>query len=455
MPNSDLPTTPKVGLLTCICLTVAVTVGNGIYTGLGFQLLTISHGFTILMLWAIGGLCALCGALSYAELASRLPHSGGEYYYLSKIYHPALGTMAGVITLLAGFVAPIALASMAFGKYLQACFPACNPLLASLLLVTVVTIAHLFNLTFSAVFQDVITVFKLALIAIILYLGFRYFTITPTILLPSSASIKELLQPNAGAALLFCFYAYSGWNATIYIADDVAGSRRTVGLSLVIGTLLVVCIYLLINTFFLLAAPMDELRGRLDIVTIAMTHLIGQTGSCLMSVLIAGSLVAGVSGMIWVCPRMTQVMGKNLPALSWLSRVSSTNVPLHAILLQYVLIIIVLVTSSFQVLLVSTQVAILLCSLLGVLGIVVLRYRESKIKKTQPEQIITDQGIQCDNRQGFSCPLYPLPPLVFAVISIVALAYTIKTCPHDAAIGLAIIILGLALHPLFSFKEKI
>ena len=238
-PLSTSHARPKIGLVTCIFLTVAITIGNGIYTSLGLQLLTISHGFTILALWGLGGLCALCGALSYAELAARLPHSGGEYYYLSKIYHPALGTMAGVITLFAGFVAPISLACMAFGKYLHACFPSCSPLAASIILITLVTIAHLFNLSFSAAFQDIITIFKFGLIALFLYLGFRYASISPRVLLPSSATWHELLQPNSGVALLFCFYAYSGWNSTAYIADDVATSQRTVGWSLVIGTLLV------------------------------------------------------------------------------------------------------------------------------------------------------------------------------------------------------------------------
>jgi len=141
-------------------LTAAITIVNGIYTSLGLQRLAISHGFTILALSGIGGLCALCGALSYAELASCLPHSGGEYYYLSNIYHPSLGTMAGVIALYAGFVAPIALACMACGKYLHSCFPSCNSLVASLALITFVTMAHLFNLSFSAFFQDLITGLK-------------------------------------------------------------------------------------------------------------------------------------------------------------------------------------------------------------------------------------------------------------------------------------------------------
>jgi APA family basic amino acid/polyamine antiporter len=492
-----MSSTRKIGLVTAIFLTVAITIGNGIYTSLGLQLLTISHGFTILVLWCVGGLCAICGALSYAELASRLPHSGGEYYYLSKIYHPALGTMAGIITFFAGFVAPISLACMAFGKYLQSALPGCSPLVASITLITFVTIAHLFNLSFSAVFQDVITGFKFLLIGFFLYLGFRYASMPSSVILPSSATWHELLQPNSGVTLLFCFYAYSGWNSTTYIADDITTSQRTVGFSLVIGTLLVTMIYLLLNVVFLLSAPIEELRGTIDVATVVTTHLIGTTGGKIMALLIAGGLVAGISGMTWIGPRITQVMGQNLPTLSWLSHTSSTDIPWHAILLQYGFIIVVLLTSSFKMLLVATQVPILICSLLGVLGIIILRHRENQKKPlvklthagevqgaseavasqqfelpvevedinfgddiaSTPNFISWEAAVELGKQSNvpsklFPCPFYPLPPLLFAAISIAALFYTITTNLQDALWGFALIFLGLALHPIFKMKFR-
>ncbi|MBM3856373.1 MAG: APC family permease [Verrucomicrobia bacterium] len=455
-PLSTSHARPKIGLVTCVFLTAAITIGNGIYTSLGLQLLTISHAFTILALWGIGGLCALCGALSYAELASRLPHSGGEYYYLSKIYHPALGTMAGVITLFAGFVAPISLACMAFGQYLHSCFPSCSSLLASIALITLVTIAHLFNLSFSAFFQDLITGFKFLLIALFLYLGFRYASLSPHILLPTTSTWHELFQPSSGVALLFCFYAYSGWNSITYIADDVAASQRTIGWSLVIGTLVVTLTYLLLNIVFLLAAPLEELRGVIDVATVASTHLVGTTGGKMMALLIAGGLVAGVSGMTWIGPRMTQVMGQNLPALFWLSRTSSNNIPWRATLLQYGLVIIVLLTSSFKMLLVATQIPVLVCSLLGVLGIIVLRQRSKREKGSAPAHLQTQSQLtgQTPFLPLFPCPWYPLPPLLFAAISLAALLYTIISDFQESLWGIFLIVLGLALHPVFKTKFR-
>ena len=441
MSSSSSPHIRKVGLLTCVFLVAATMVGNGIYTSLGMQLANISSGFTILALWTLGGLCALCGALSYAELSSQMPHSGGEYYYFTKIYHPAIGTMAGIITQMAGCMGPIALASMAFGKYFQALFPAINPMVSSIILVTFVTGMHLIDLGVSAVFQDVTTGLKFLLMGIIVYVGFRYATIPFHTLLPSSVAIKELFQPTSGVTLLFCYYAYSGWNAATYIADDVNSSQRIVGKSLIIGSLLVMGVYLLMNTVFLLAAPMNELRGVLDVGRVVATHLLGQEGGRIMSLFIAIGLIASISAMTWTGPRIMQMMGKNLFALRWFSKATSRNMPLRAILFQYGVVMILLSTASFKIVLVSTQFALISCELLGVLSVIVLR---------RQHRVIQDPSLP--KVPGFRCPLYPLPQLFFAVVSIMALIYTMITNSFEALLGGGLIVIGLLLYPLLQGK---
>ena len=115
-----------------MCIVVADMIGTGIFTSLGFQVGGLPSGFAIMMLWAVGGLCALCGALSYAELGAALPRSGGEYHFLSTIYHPAVGFLAGWISATVGFAAPVALAAMAFGQYFAGVVPGAHPLVLSL-----------------------------------------------------------------------------------------------------------------------------------------------------------------------------------------------------------------------------------------------------------------------------------------------------------------------------------
>ncbi|KAB2643953.1 MAG: amino acid permease [Verrucomicrobia bacterium] len=433
----------KIGLLTSVFLVASVMIGNGIYTSLGIQLMSIPSGFGILVLWTLAGIVALCGALSYAEIASYLPHSGGDYYYLAHIYHPAIGTMAGIITLLAGFVAPIALASMAFGKYFQDFFPGVPPMLSSMLLVTIITIAHLLHWNVSVLFQNTLTILKFVLIAGIIVFGFYYTSLSPKILLPSKRAFQELLEPTSGVVLLFCFYAYSGWNSSVYIADDIISSRKTVGWSLVIGTLLVILLYLLLNTIFLLAAPISALQGTLNVGTIVAIHLVGPVGGRIMAGLIAIGLVSGISGMIWIGPRMTQAMGRDLVALRWLSPVSRNHVPIRSTLLQYLLVLVVLATGSFKAVLVTTQVPIIFCSLLGVIGLIVLRQRYLK----------TETVTSLSPRRGFRCPLYPLPSLCFALLSLLALIYTIITNPLEAGVGGLIILVALGCYPILKKKN--
>src|SRR5437763_9180393 len=111
-----------VGFFTACGIVIANIIGTGVFTSLGFQVADIHSGFALLMLWIVGGIAALCGALCYGELSAALPRSGGEYHFLSEIYHPALGFMAGFISATVRFAAPVALAAMAFGTYFNGVF---------------------------------------------------------------------------------------------------------------------------------------------------------------------------------------------------------------------------------------------------------------------------------------------------------------------------------------------
>jgi APA family basic amino acid/polyamine antiporter len=141
----------SVGFLTACSIVIANIIGTGIFTSLGFQLANIQPGFVLLMLWVVGGIAALCGALCYGELSAALPRSGGEYHFLSQIYHPALGFMAGFVSATVGFSAPIALAAMAFGKYLQGVLDVGSPVFFSFAVVWLVALFHLKNLRLGSV----------------------------------------------------------------------------------------------------------------------------------------------------------------------------------------------------------------------------------------------------------------------------------------------------------------
>src|SRR5260221_11486965 len=163
-----------IGLVTACSIVIANIIGTGIFTSLGFQLADIQSGFALLMLWVVGGIAALCGALCYGELAAALPRSGGEYHFLSKIYHPALGFMAGFVSATVGFAAPVALAAMAFGQYFNGVFGAGSPVVLSFVVVWIVTVFHVGNLRVGSAFQNVTTLVELLLIGALIAASFLF-----------------------------------------------------------------------------------------------------------------------------------------------------------------------------------------------------------------------------------------------------------------------------------------
>src|SRR5215475_14524417 len=174
-----------IGFVTACSIVIANIIGTGIFTSLGFQLNDIQSGFPLLMLWVIGGVAALCGALCYGELSAALPRSGGEYHFLSKIYHPALGFMAGFVSATVGFAAPVALAAMAFGQYFNGVFGAGSPVVLSFVVVWIVTVFHVGNLEIGSAFQNVSTLVKLLLICALIGAGFFVPSKQPISFLPT------------------------------------------------------------------------------------------------------------------------------------------------------------------------------------------------------------------------------------------------------------------------------
>src|ERR1700716_2327926 len=131
-----------VSVIVATAIVVADMVGVGVFTSLGFQVKDIPSGFSILLLWVIGGIVALCGVFSYSELGAMFPRSSGEYNFLSRTYHPALGFMAGWLSATVGFAAPVALAAMAFGQYAKSVIPGVSPLVLGVAVVWLVTLVH-------------------------------------------------------------------------------------------------------------------------------------------------------------------------------------------------------------------------------------------------------------------------------------------------------------------------
>src|ERR1700751_3102549 len=154
----------SVSVLVATAIVVADMIGVGVFRSLGFQVKDIPSGFSILLLWTVGGVVALCGVFSYTELGEMFPRSSGEYNFLGRTYHPAFGFLAGWVSATVGFAAPVALAAMAFGEYGRSVVPAVSPTVLAVGVVWLVSLVQLTGVKHSSNFQFVSTVLKVVLI---------------------------------------------------------------------------------------------------------------------------------------------------------------------------------------------------------------------------------------------------------------------------------------------------
>ncbi len=420
--------TARIGLTTCTAIVVANMIGTGVFTSLGFQVGPLPSGFAILVVWGLGAIFALCGALCYAELAAALPRSGGEYHFLTRIYHPALGFMAGMMSATVGFAAPVALAAMAFGGYAHNLAPGVPVWLMSVGVATAVAGVHAISIRSSGVFQVLFTSLKVALILALIGAGFF---VGPTVGIsfrPLPGDLGLVGSAPFAVALMYVMYAYSGWNASTYIIGEVRDPARNVPWSLILGTLIVGVFYVLLNAVFLKTVPMAELDGQLDVANLAASAIFGEGGGRVMSGLISLGLISAISAMTWAGPRVAATIGEDFEGLRVLAWRSRAGIPLAACGLQWVIVMGLILTATFDAVLVYTQFALVLCGLLTVVGVVVLRVREPGLPRP------------------FRCWGYPVTPAVFAAIGVFSLGYTAVVRPVEAACGTGTLVLGLGVY---------
>ena len=423
----------KISAVTATNLVVANMVGTGVFTSLGFQVAAITSDFALIALWVIGGIVSLCGALSYAELAAALPRSGGEYNYLSRIFHPSVGFLAGWISATVGFPAPIALAGIAFGEYFKVFLPGVSPVVTSLIVVWVITLIHLFGIRAEETFQNASTFLKLGLILVLIIAGLLIANPQHLDLTPAPGTLGIMVSGPFAVSLVYVMYAYSGWNAATYITEEVRNAAKNVPWALLIGTVVVTLLYLLLNYVFLLTTPKPVLSGKLEVGLLAGEAIFGQIGGKIVSALIGIGLIATISAMAWLGPRITKRMAEDLPKMRLLGKTSAKGTPYAAIILQLAIVTILVGTGTFQTVLIYTQFSLLLCSFLTVLGLIVLRIREPGLER--PYKVWG----------------YPITPLLFLAVTLYMMIYVISDKPTESLLGLITVIGGLIIY--FLAKE--
>lgn len=412
----------KIGWITVTAIVVANMIGSGIFTSLGFQLVSTTNTWSIILLWLLGAIMALFGAFSYAELGTNLIRSGGEYHFLSRIYHPVIGYLSGWISVTVGFAGPIGLAAMAIGEYTEA-FTHLSPTLVAIILILLITLFHLKDIKRSSNFQNVTTGIKLALLFILIIFGFY--------LIPEQSSIdwsnnwqSEIYLPAFAISFVYVTFSYSGWNAAAYIIDEIKDVQKNLPKILVVGTLIVSILYILINIVFLRQASLVQLQGQLEIGQIVSINMFGETSGIIISSTIAFMLISSISSMIWAGPRVTMVMAEDYWIWSYFKKKNKNNIPVRSICLQSIIAIVLIISGTFEQVLIYSAFVLNLSTAITVAGVFILRSKGG-------------------DKNAYKSKLFPIAQIIFLILSIWILVYLIYERPYESLFGMLNLLVGL------------
>ena len=444
----------EIGLFSATILVIANMVGTGIFTTSGFIMEELGNPQTMLLCWLVGGIFALCGALCYGELGAIFPKAGGEYVYLRESFGKCMGFLSGWISLIVGFSAPIAAASIAFATYFFRSFSLhlgpiitipilginiftiSTPTIVAISAIIIFSLVHYHSLLVGSRVQNVLTLFKTGIIVVFVVAGL--FLGNGSISnFSEGLDMTSVFQDKFAISLIFVTFAYSGWNAAAYLGGEIKKPGRNIPLSLFTGTLLVMGLYLLLNVVYIYALPAKEMSGVLEVGTKSAVSLFGNHISKYFSGAIAIGLLSVLSAMIMAGPRVYYAMSKDGVFFELFGKVNKVRrTPAYSIFLQAGIAIIMVVTASFDKLLLYIGFTLSLFAMLTVVGMMVLRIREPDLVR---------------NYKTFG---YPLTPLLFILGNLWIIYFSIKSRPIVSFLGLGTVGLGVCVYLYFRNNKE-
>lgn len=341
----------QIGLWAGVGIVIANMIGAGVLTTPGYMAMDLKPSY-ILLGWLVGGVAALCGARAYAAVAQAIPRSGGEYRYLSTLWHPLLGYLAGFTSLIVGFSQPVALDTQLVGHYVNTLGITIDWRIITVAVIVLVTALHAFNLRASRGGQNILVAVKFTLVVGFVVVGLIAGSKSWPTWVPDASKNGLPLAPFF-QSLVFIAFCFSGWNAAIYASEEFANPRRDVPRAMLIGCSVVIVLYLLVNWVFVAnLTPSyygEWISGDVHKITlghIVMRELVGSTGAKVMSVFMIVALLSATSAMTMIGPRVYAAMARD----GYLPKVfagEDGKPPMWSVILQGVIAIAVAMTTKF------------------------------------------------------------------------------------------------------------
>jgi len=434
----------RLGLFPSTNIVIANMIGAGIFTTSGLLMAGLNDPILMLILWAVGGVIALCGALSYGELGAAMPGAGGEYLFLSRLYHPVFGFLTGWVSFMVGFSAPIAASAMGFSEYFLRAVPGfagwlsdagiMGPVatgkLLSISIILIFTFIHYRGIKTGARIQNVLTIMKILLVVLLVAGGFLSGKGDTSNF--AAATANEAGFPGwktIGLSLMWIMFAYSGWNASTYIGSELKDPAKTLPWSLLLGTGIVVILYLGVNALYIYGINPEEMKGVISVGGLAMGNLFGKSAEVLFSLLIAFALFSSLSAFIIIGPRVYYQMASDGLFFKAVAKIHPRHqVPSNSIVLQAVIAIILALSGSFEQVLTYMGFALGLSPVLTIFGVFILRKRDKSAMKL---------------------PGFPVTQIVYILTGIMILVLSFLERPAESSIALGVVVAGIPAYYLF------
>ncbi len=438
----------KLGLFPLTNIVVANMIGAGIFTTSGLLMKDLHNPGVMIALWLFGGLIALCGALSYGELGAAFPQAGGEYAFLSRLYHPVLGFLSGWVSFFVGFSAPIAASAIGFSEYLTRAFPgllrvglfsgpaeaAVMKKLYAVVIIAAFTFLHTRGLKTGARVQNVLTGLKILLIVGLVAAGFA---VGKGSLAHFAAAAPFRFDfgglKTMGLSLMWIMFAYSGWNASAYVGSEVRDPSRNLPRSLLLGTAIVALLYAALNVFYVYAIAPASMEGVISVAGLAAGNLFGPSAETVLSLLVSFALFSSLSAYLILGPRVYYSMARDGIFFKSIAYVDpKCAVPTRSIVLQGAIAAAMVFLGTFEQLLTYMSFSLGIFPLLAVLGVF-------KLRRT--------------GRSAVKLPGYPVASAVYILAGTAILALSFLERPKESLVALATAAVGIPVYLFFKSRS--
>ncbi len=433
-------TAPKAALtlIDAVALIVGVVIGAGIFETPAFVAANAESETVVLLVWLLGGVMSLIGAICYAELATAYPHAGGNYYYLQRAFGNSSAFLFAWARMTVIQTGSLVLLAFVFGDYASQILRLgdSSSSIYAALAISVLTILNTLGISQGKWTQNWLTVAKVLGLLLVVIIGIVFAS-------PPAATTSEPANSGTwGMAMIFVLLSYGGWNEAAYISAELRNLKRNMVRSLLWSIGIITLIYLAINAAYIQGLGLETMAASEAVAAELMRRALGEPGAWFISLLIAISTLGAINATIFTGARTNYALGKDFALFSWLGNWNRRNqTPTSALLVQAAIALFLVLLGTFtrrgfETMVDYTAPAFWFFFLLTSLSLLVLRFKEPDVPRP------------------FKVPFYPLTPILFCLICVYLLYSSLAYARVGALVGVAVLIAGLPLL-LWSRRQKV